>query len=33
MQNPGRAGLVSRAQTWPYQGELNVLECNREGRA
>ncbi|HKI16645.1 MAG TPA: hypothetical protein VKA15_02140 [Isosphaeraceae bacterium] len=23
--NPVRAGLVSNADTWPYQGELNVL--------
>jgi len=25
VQNPVRAGLVSRAEDWPYQGELNVL--------
>jgi putative transposase len=24
-QNPVRAGLVMRAEEWPYQGELNVL--------
>jgi hypothetical protein len=24
--NPVRAGLVSRPEEWPYQGELNVLE-------
>ena len=26
LQNPVRAGLVARAQSWPYQGELNILE-------
>jgi len=25
VDNPLRAGLVERAQDWPYQGELNVL--------
>jgi REP element-mobilizing transposase RayT len=25
LHNPVRAGLVSRAEEWPYQGELNVL--------
>jgi putative transposase len=25
VNNPVRAGLVSRAEDWPYQGELNVL--------
>ena len=25
-ENPVRAGLVSRAEDWPYQGELHVLE-------
>src|SRR5437867_7968921 len=25
VQNPVRAGLVTRADEWPYQGELNVL--------
>jgi putative transposase len=25
-QNPVRAGLVGRAEDWPFQGELNVLE-------
>jgi putative transposase len=24
--NPVRAGLVSRAEDWPYQGEINRLE-------
>ena len=24
--NPLRHGFVSRAEDWPYQGELNVLE-------
>jgi REP element-mobilizing transposase RayT len=24
-QNPVRAGLAARAEDWPYQGELNVL--------
>jgi putative transposase len=24
-QNPVRAGLVTRSEDWPYQGELNVL--------
>ena len=24
--NPVRAGLVERAEDWPYQGELNALE-------
>jgi REP element-mobilizing transposase RayT len=25
VENPVRAGLVSRSEDWPYQGELNVL--------
>jgi hypothetical protein len=25
-ENPVRAGLVARAEDWPYQGELNVLD-------
>jgi putative transposase len=25
VQNPVRAGLVTRSEDWPYQGELNVL--------
>ena len=25
-QNPVRAGLVSRAEDWPYQGEMNMLD-------
>jgi putative transposase len=25
IQNPVRAGLVTRAEDWPYQGELNML--------
>jgi putative transposase len=25
VQNPVRAGLVARAEDWPYQGELNIL--------
>jgi REP element-mobilizing transposase RayT len=25
VENPVRAGLVSRSQDWPYQGELHVL--------
>ena len=25
-QNPVRHGFVARAEDWPYQGELNVLE-------
>jgi putative transposase len=24
-QNPVRAGLVTKSEDWPYQGELNVL--------
>jgi len=26
MENAVRAGLVKRAEDWPYQGELNVLQ-------
>jgi putative transposase len=26
VNNPVRAGLVSDARDWPYQGELNVLQ-------
>jgi putative transposase len=26
VQNPVRAGLVSRAENWPYQGEMNLLD-------
>lgn len=29
LQNPVRAGLVSRAEEWPYQGEIHHLECRR----
>jgi hypothetical protein len=25
-RKPGRAGLVSQSEDWPYQGELNVFE-------
>jgi putative transposase len=25
-ENPVRAGLVSKAEEWPYQGEMNVLD-------
>jgi putative transposase len=25
MKNPERAGLIERAEEWPYQGELHVL--------
>jgi putative transposase len=26
LENPARAGLVSKSEDWPYQGELNVLD-------
>jgi len=26
LENPVRAGLVSKSEDWPFQGELNVLE-------
>jgi REP element-mobilizing transposase RayT len=26
LQNPVRAGFVTRSRDWPYQGELNVLD-------
>src|SRR4029077_13534604 len=36
-ENPVRAGLVVRADEWPYQGELVVIDraeifCGRHGR-
>jgi putative transposase len=29
-QNPVRAGLIARAEDWPYQGEIHSLEVREE---